>query len=66
MIEKVVRGCADMSDVLMKSGFLQMVVCSGSGLNVRFYSRCQKNVPVAGRFFATTLMPPSYFLGHDT
>jgi hypothetical protein len=25
------------------------------------YSRCQKNVPIAGRFFATTLMPPSFF-----
>jgi hypothetical protein len=26
-----------------------------------FYSGCQKNVPIAGRFFVTTLMPPSYF-----
>ena len=26
-----------------------------------FYSGCQKKVPIAGRFFATTLMPPSFF-----
>ena len=26
-----------------------------------FYSGCQKNVPIAGRFFATTLMPPSFY-----
>jgi hypothetical protein len=25
------------------------------------YSGCQKNVPIAERFFATTLMPPSFF-----
>jgi hypothetical protein len=25
------------------------------------YRRCQKNVPIAERFFATTLMPPSFF-----
>ncbi|MGD2098533.1 MAG: enoyl-CoA hydratase-related protein [Desulfobacterales bacterium] len=25
------------------------------------YSRCQKDVPIAERFFATTLMPPSFF-----
>jgi hypothetical protein len=25
------------------------------------YSGCQKNVPMAERFFATTLMPPSFF-----
>jgi hypothetical protein len=25
------------------------------------YSGCQKNVPIAGRFFATTLMPPSFY-----
>jgi len=29
-----------------------------------FYSGCQKNVPIAGRFFATTLMPPSFFSEH--
>jgi hypothetical protein len=27
----------------------------------RIYSGCQKNVPIAERFFATTLMPPSFF-----
>jgi hypothetical protein len=27
----------------------------------RVYSGCQKNVPIAERFFATTLMPPSFF-----
>jgi hypothetical protein len=26
-----------------------------------FYSGCQKNVPIAERFFATTLMPPSFY-----
>jgi hypothetical protein len=25
------------------------------------YSSCHKNVPIAERFFATTLMPPSFF-----
>jgi hypothetical protein len=25
------------------------------------YSGCQKNVPIAERFFVTTLMPPSFF-----
>jgi hypothetical protein len=25
------------------------------------YSGCQKNVPIAEHFFATTLMPPSFF-----
>jgi hypothetical protein len=25
------------------------------------YSGCQKNVAIAVRFFATTLMPPSFF-----
>jgi hypothetical protein len=25
------------------------------------YSGCQKNVAIAERFFATTLMPPSFF-----
>ena len=29
-----------------------------------FYSGCQKNVPIAERFFATTLMPPSFFSEH--
>jgi hypothetical protein len=28
---------------------------------IHFYSGCQKNVPIAQRFFATTLMPPSFF-----
>jgi hypothetical protein len=28
---------------------------------ISFYSGCQKNVPIAERFFATTLMPPSFF-----
>jgi hypothetical protein len=26
-----------------------------------YYSGCQKNVPIAERFFAKKLMPPSYF-----
>jgi hypothetical protein len=29
------------------------------------YRGCQKNVPIAERFFATTLMPPSLFLEHS-
>jgi hypothetical protein len=27
------------------------------------YSGCQKNVPIAERFFATTLMPPAFLFG---
>jgi hypothetical protein len=30
-------------------------------LHFKIYSGCQKNVPIAERFFATTLMPPSFF-----
>ena len=29
--------------------------------NPHDYSGCQNNVPIAERYFATTLMPPSFF-----
>jgi hypothetical protein len=31
------------------------------GMVAAIYSGCQKNVPIAGRFFVTTLMPSSFF-----
>ena len=36
-----------------------MTLFAIKALNI--YSGCQKNVPIAERFFATTLMPPSFF-----
>jgi hypothetical protein len=30
-------------------------------LSLQFYGRCQKNVPIADRFFATASVPPSFF-----
>jgi hypothetical protein len=43
--------------ILIITKSLQRIENNEHGL----YSRCQKNIAIAGRFFATTLMPPSFF-----
>jgi hypothetical protein len=37
--------------------------CANTAISqvLSFYSGCQKNVPMAERFFGTTLMPPTFF-----
>ncbi|MGD1986442.1 MAG: hypothetical protein PVF30_08150, partial [Desulfobacterales bacterium] len=42
----------------VKTQRIQLVLYRMGNVN---YSGCQKNVPIAERFFATTLMPPSFF-----
>jgi hypothetical protein len=59
--QKIKEGGKKKKLLLGKPNERRILPKDGNFSGMSDYSGCQRNVPIAGRFFVTTLMPPSLF-----